>query len=159
VRIPIDDENSWTFRIRWQPHRPLSAEERREFEFGGVDYPELLPGTYLPKANRENNYLIDRSLQRSFCFSGIKGIQEQDIAVVETQGAISNRAREHLGTSDVAIIAMRRKLLRAIRDLQDKKEPYAAQHGEAYKVRPLALSLEREVAFDVGARQWLKAEV
>ena len=38
-------------------------------------------------------------------------------------GPISDRTREHLGTTDLAVIATRRKLLRQVRDLQNVTEP------------------------------------
>ena len=52
-------------------------------------------------------------------------------------GRIPERWREHLGTTDAAIITARRMLLRLARELQDGKEPYAPHHGDAYRVRPI----------------------
>ena len=55
-------------------------------------------------------------------FSGIKGVLVQDHAVVETQGRITDRTKEHLGTSDIAIVAWRRIMLRAAKALRDRSE-------------------------------------
>jgi phthalate 4,5-dioxygenase len=55
--------------------------------------------------------------------SGIDGIVTQDHAVNESQGPIVDRSREHLGTSDVAVIGMRQRMLRAARELQAGIEP------------------------------------
>jgi hypothetical protein len=52
-------------------------------------------------------------------------------------GAIYDRTQEHLATADVAIIAARRRLTEAVRNLQKGIEPYAASHGELYRVRAL----------------------
>ena len=49
--------------------------------------------------------------------SGIRGILTQDHAVSESQGRILDRAKEHLGTSDIAVIAWRRLALWAAREL------------------------------------------
>jgi phthalate 4,5-dioxygenase len=56
---------------------------------------------------------------------------------VESMGPILDRTKEHVGTADLAVIAFRRMLLRLARQLQDGIEPYAARHGDAYRVRSL----------------------
>jgi hypothetical protein len=38
-------------------------------------------------------------------------------------GAVYDRTREHLGTSDKTIIALRRLFLKAVREIQEGKEP------------------------------------
>ena len=92
-----------------------------------------------PVANKSNDYLIDRARQRSDSFTGIRGIREQDLAVQEDQwGTITDRTKEHLGSSDTAVIAMRRLLLRSLDDLARGVEPYSAQHGDVYRVRSSA---------------------
>jgi phenylpropionate dioxygenase-like ring-hydroxylating dioxygenase large terminal subunit len=162
ARIPIDDEHSWFFRIRWNPDRPLPPEEVQSYKSDGVLFPELIPGTFRPKANKDNDYLIDRSNQKFFTYTGIKGIAEQDMAMIESmggQGGIADRTKEHLGTSDTAIIRARRALLLAARDLEAGKEPCAAHHGDFYRVRPVATELRRSVPFDKGAEVWLNAQV
>jgi nitrite reductase/ring-hydroxylating ferredoxin subunit len=159
ARVPIDDERSWFFRIEWNPTRPLTPEELYDFKFGGVVYAEKLPGTFKAKANKENDYLIDRALQRSYNYTGIRGTNEQDQAVVEGMGPIVDRSKEHLGTSDTAIIAMRRKLIRAARDLEAGIEPVAAANPAAYGVRSCGAVLHRDVPFDQGARDRILAEI
>lgn len=153
--VPMDDENCWVFRASWHPNRPLTEAELREYRFGGVMHEEVIPGTFRPRANRSNDYLIDRAMQRSVNFTGIKGIQAQDMAVIESMGPIYDRTKEHLGSSDTAIIALRRRLLSEVRDLARGIEPYAATHGQAYRVRSAALLLDKGVPFDEGARESL----
>jgi nitrite reductase/ring-hydroxylating ferredoxin subunit len=144
--VPIDDEHVWFWAIRWLADRPFSAAERTEWEGAGrvvVD-----PKTWRPLANADNDYLIDREVQRTGTFTGIPGIGEQDLAVTESMGSICDRSQEHLGTTDLAIIAARRRLLDAARQLGQGVEPHAARHPEAYAVRPTAAVLKREVPFD-----------
>ena len=43
--------------------------------------------------------------------TGIRGINTQDFALQEGMGAISDRSKEHLGTTDRAIITLRQMLL------------------------------------------------
>ena len=42
----------------------------------------------------------------------------QDAFAIETQGAIQDRTKEHLGSSDVVIAAVRRTLLKAVQQVQ-----------------------------------------
>ena len=58
-------------------------------------------------------------------------------AMTEGMGPIMDRRKEHLGTSDLAVIAARRILLRMVRELADGVEPFAASHGNLYRVRAL----------------------
>jgi len=153
--VPIDDEHCWVYRASWHPDRPLTEAEIRDYRYGGVMHEEVDPVTFRPRANMRNDYLVDRDVQRTESFSGIKGIQAQDMAMIETMGPICNRAREHLGTSDTAIISMRRRLLRLARELENGDVPHAAIHGEAYRVRSAALLLDRGIPFDEGARERL----
>lgn len=66
----------------------------------------------------------------------------------ESQGAIVDRTKEHLGTSDAAIVRCRRKLLHAARALADGVEPTAALRPDAYRVRAPAVLLPREIPID-----------
>ena len=84
-----------------------------------------------------NDYKIDRKLQRTGNYTGIGPQRTQDVMVNETQGGISDRTKEHLGTTDMAIIAARRKLLRLARELQEGIEPVAAQQGAMYHIRAI----------------------
>ena len=80
-------------------------------------------GAWRPRANRGNNYLQDRQVQRTVSFSGIRGIWAQDRACTEGMGAIMDRSREHLGPSDVTIVQMRRLLLAAAAALREHGTP------------------------------------
>jgi hypothetical protein len=63
--------------------------------------PRVDPTTLLPLANRANDYLIDRAVQKMVNYSGIRGISEQDMAMTQSMGPIYERWNEHLGGSDV----------------------------------------------------------
>ena len=118
IRVPIDDEHSWQYRIRYNPERELNSEELTEYKSLGVDYPELIPGTYISKENSSNDYLINRAAQKNYSYTGITSVTAQDMAVQGDQGgAIMDRTIEHLVSSDVAIIAMRKRLMTAAQNL------------------------------------------
>jgi phenylpropionate dioxygenase-like ring-hydroxylating dioxygenase large terminal subunit len=158
VRVPVDDEHQIYYRIIWHPTRPLTEEELRDARESGVNFPEVLPG-FLPKENRANNYLIDRELQRTASFTGIKSVPAQDWAVQEDQGGpILDRSLEHLVSADSAIITVRQRLLRTLRDLQEGIEPSEPATGAGYRVRPVDIILDRRLEVWEGARQYLEAE-
>jgi phthalate 4,5-dioxygenase oxygenase subunit len=114
--VPIDDEhtNVYNFQYGYDPNVPIDrklAEEDEAFFGRGKD--DLIPGTFRLKRNLSNDFMIDRQLQKTKTFTGIKGINTQDFALQEGMGPIVDRSREHLGTSDRAIIATRQLLLEA----------------------------------------------
>jgi hypothetical protein len=46
-----------------------------------------------------------------------------DAFATETMGSIANRTREHLATTDIAIVAVRRMMLKAVEDVRAGKDP------------------------------------
>jgi phthalate 4,5-dioxygenase len=77
------------------------------------------------KYNPENDYLIDRVAQKGTSYSGIRNFRAQDLMATESAGPIYDRTREHLGSTDVAVIRMHRMLLRAAKGLAAGEEPPA----------------------------------
>ena len=156
---PIDDGRMMGFTVTWHPDRPLSREEIAQIESWTGVHTEVEPRTFQPLRNKDNDYLVDRTLQRSGrSYTGIRGIREQDLAVQESMGTICNRTIEHLGSADLAVIAMRRRLLDAVHALQQRGEiPYEARNSESYKVRSAALVLPRESPWNEGAASALAA--
>jgi phthalate 4,5-dioxygenase len=113
------------------PERPLTAVEVQTRK----NSPEIEPVLYRDVRHAENNYLIDREMQRAQNFTGIQVGRTQDTAMTESMGGIVDRSEEHLGTTDAAVIAARRRLLQMARDLQNGIEPSAALQPESYNVR------------------------
>jgi phthalate 4,5-dioxygenase oxygenase subunit len=116
------------------------------------------PTTWLPNGtgwydrfnidqNMANDYLIDREAQSQWkSYSGIRGIRQQDMAVTESMGAIYDRTREHLGTTDALIIRTRRKLLKVAKDLRDHGIlPPGVDNPELYHMRSGEFLLPRSV--------------
>jgi phenylpropionate dioxygenase-like ring-hydroxylating dioxygenase large terminal subunit len=158
---PIDDEHMLGFTVTWHPDRPLTERELAEIQSWTGVHTEVDPKTFKPVRNKDNEYLLDRALQRSRAsYTGIRGIREEDLAVQESMGPIFDRSSEHLGSADLAVIATRRRLLEAVRSLAERGSvPYEAQHPDAYRVRSAALVLPREVAWDRGAAEAMVARV
>jgi phthalate 4,5-dioxygenase len=158
---PIDDERMQGFTVTWHPDRPLTPGERAQIESWTGVHTEVDPRTFQPLRNKSNDYLVDRALQRSGrSYTGIRGIREEDLAVQEGMGPIYDRTTEHLGSSDLAVIAMRRRLVEAVSALAERGEvPYEARNADSYRVRSAALVLPRDVAWTDGAADALTARV
>ena len=115
--VPIDDQNHWKFVIVFSRKRPLS----REMMLRGRDE---LTADYHMVRNKANRYLQDRQSMKNKSFSGIGyNFQAQDACVIESAGAIQNRTKEHLVTSDKAIVAARKLLLTGIQDVKEGRDP------------------------------------
>jgi phthalate 4,5-dioxygenase oxygenase subunit len=142
------------FTVTWRPDRPLDDEDIRTIESWAGAYAEVDPKTFEPAAHRANDYLLDRERQRSENFTGMRGIREQDMAVQEDQfgGPLADRTKEHLGTSDAGVIALRRRLLNAVLSLRREQEPLEPWRAGAYRVHPTASLIRREISFHELAR-------
>ena len=79
-------------------------------------------GNWRLKADVDNEWLRDRSLEKDKLFLGIYSNPLQDSAVQVTMGAIYDRTREYLGTTDKAIIAFRRIMIQAAKTFRDTGE-------------------------------------
>jgi len=138
IWVPIDDENTMVYNwVYSKTDAPLSDEDRLETGLGNGPA-HVDQTTFRSKANRANDYLIDRSVQRTETFSGIDGINAQDRALQESMGRIVDRSREHLGPADKAIIQARRLLREATR--------IVAAGGEPAGVGPTYYALKAEEA-------------
>jgi hypothetical protein len=101
-------------------------------------------GAWYPRQNAANDYMLDYEAQRTVRFSGVPGGWNQDAAVQESMGAVTDRAREHLGTSDLGIIAARRRFLNeAQTHLSTNEPPTAVRSGKHWNVRPAAAIISR----------------
>jgi phthalate 4,5-dioxygenase oxygenase subunit len=156
---PIDDTQMLGFTVTWHPDRPLTSSERAQIESWMGVHTEVDPSSFVPVRNKGNEYLLDRDLQRSGrSYTGIRGIREEDLAVQEGMGEICDRTTEHLGSADLAVIAMRRRLLEAVHALAESGEPpYEARNAADYGVRSAALVLPRDVPWNEGAAEVLVA--
>jgi phthalate 4,5-dioxygenase len=126
IWVPMDDTHVVNWMVTWHPERPLTPEEiALHIEGKGAHVCDYAPATSDPygdvrtAACRDNDYLMDWEAHRTKMFCGIPGFGVQDQAIQESQGAIVDRTQERLGTSDTAIIQVRRRLMQAARALRD----------------------------------------
>src|SRR5499427_2898593 len=142
IWVPMDDTHLVNWMVTWHPDRPLTREEIAvHVEGKGSHVCEYAPATSEPygdvrtAANRDNDYGMDWDVHRTKMFCGIPGFGVQDQAIQESQGAIVDRTRERLGSSDTAIIHVRRKLLNAAKALRDRGAPAPGRDPESFHVR------------------------
>jgi phthalate 4,5-dioxygenase oxygenase subunit len=154
--VPIDDNHTTVFTFGYRVDQPITKEERQRYESGALFPPRIekasyqLPDgymidTYLPLASRENDYGVDRQMQKTVNYSGIWGVHDQDRALAEnskradrSDPGIIDRSLEHLVSSDKPVTIARRRLIRMAQDLQKGIEPAFHQDPEACAVRAIS---------------------
>jgi phenylpropionate dioxygenase-like ring-hydroxylating dioxygenase large terminal subunit len=158
--VPMDDEHTMTFNLRANQSRQREMTRRAQDAATSDEYRkfverrtaqaqagrQLLPNTtdwygrFRTAANADNDFLIDRDLQRARQgpdgYSGIATVQTQDQAMTNSEGLVYDRSAEHLGTSDTMIIRTRRRLMTAARTFADTGvTPLTVEHPEWYRIR------------------------
>jgi hypothetical protein len=152
VWVPIDDHNCWAWSINFHPDKPLSDEERASMEAGKGIHCEYEPGSYRTKANKDNDYLIDRQAQKEKrSYSGVFGFAVQDSSLQESMGPIQDHAKEKLLPTDRAIVMARRMLYEAATALQPDTEPPAI-NADQQRARAAGVLLPR----DEKPQEWAK---
>ena len=155
MTVPIDDDHTTFWNGQYAPARPLSDDERKRHirtrSQGGYQTPTADPRSrWRPVANRDNDYLLDREAQATKRYSGIPPIKLQDVAMTESMGPVMNRTKEHLGTTDAAIIQMRRVILRSAHALREfGTVPAGVDDPSVFRVRSATAILPR-------ATNWLE---
>jgi phthalate 4,5-dioxygenase len=115
MHVAVDDEHTYWYTFFTSFGGPLDREAMRAQRQQFITLPD-----YIPKAGRHNGWGFNPEEQRSTTFLGMgeEDINVHDQWAVESMGAIQDRTREHLGTSDKVIMANRRMLLKAIEAAQ-----------------------------------------
>ena len=171
IWTPADDEHTHVWRIDYSPVGPLSQENRehamdigRPVEEPWGDDGGFLPnttdwlGAKRPVANRSNDYLLDYEAQRTARFSGVPTIPVQDGAMMEGMGRIVDRTAEHLGTTDAAIIHVRRRLLKEAEELRDRGlVPSGVDTPQLYAKRSALALLPKQANWVEASKDMVKA--
>jgi phthalate 4,5-dioxygenase oxygenase subunit len=129
----------------------MTQADRDYLETGLGAARKLIPGTFAPEVNRTKNYQCDLAAQRRGHAAGIPGINNQDRAMIEAMGPIVDREHEHIGTSDIAVIAARRRLIQLAKDLAAGKELSLPNNPAAFGVRPIDVTTSDTEMDDVVA--------
>jgi hypothetical protein len=120
MHVPIDDRHVFWFSFFTSFDAPLDQETMRAQRLVNTVLPD-----WTPRMGAHNDWGYDAEEQRTRSYLGMG---EQDINVhdqwaCESLGPIADRTREHLGTSDKAIIAYRRLLQRSIDQMEAGARP------------------------------------
>ncbi len=159
--VPIDDENTVIIGVTFHPLHPLTERRPRtpnengyRIRGGVVDMePEdRAPatskpfGAWYPLDTLENDFRIDREIQKNLTYSGIPVFWAQDGGTQLTMGPIYDRTKEHLSNTDSGIIAMRQRVLNAAKALRNEGvTPPGVLNPDWYQVRGAAVELPGNV--------------
>jgi nitrite reductase/ring-hydroxylating ferredoxin subunit len=171
IYVPIDDEHTLHLGLAWNPANQIEQNTPEGLLNAHLpEEPGVLGGIgpmkpeqkgrffarWWPAANRENDFHMDLDAKKSKSFTGIPGVRLQDEAVIWSMGSIMPRYREHLGTADATIIAARRSLLAAAKELQENgTPPPASTKPELYRVRPCETVLPAAADWQEALGDWL----
>jgi len=155
--IPIDDETCWAWSYDYHPMRDLTDTEVQAMNDGHGIHVKLIPGTFIPVQNKDNDYLMDRAAQKAgVSYSGIEGIAMQDASLQESMGPIADRSRENLVSTDNGIIMARHRLKKAVEAVKKGMAPPGTDPA-THRVRSASLVLPPDVAFKDAAKEALMA--
>lgn len=108
--VPIDDHSCYWYTIFTDFSKTVDKKLMREQRESLYQMPD-----YIPKINKSNNYGFSVLEQQTKTYTGMgDDINVHDQWAVESPGPIYDRTKEHLASSDKAIIAYRRMLRSAI---------------------------------------------
>jgi phthalate 4,5-dioxygenase oxygenase subunit len=155
--VPVDDESCIVWCFTHHPTRALTTRELDVMRNGGGIHVQLIPGTFGPVVNKDNDYMIDRAAQRAQrTYSGVAGIAMQDAAIQESMGPLQDRSKGNLVSTDNGVIMARIRL---------RKAALVAQAGGAvdgldpatHAVRSASIVLPEDISFVEAAADALKA--
>ncbi len=128
MHVPVDDTHTYWVSFFTSFDGPLDQQAMRRQRLQGISLPD-----YVPLKGRHNDWGFDPQEQRLRTFLGMgeEDINVHDQWAVESMGAIQDRTREHLGTSDKVIMAHRRAVLKAIDTVREGGIPPMALAPEA----------------------------
>jgi len=161
IWAPIDDEHTWVYNWTYAIDKSISytSQDFEDFEtFAGRGKDATIPGTYFPIRNKANDYLVDRKVQKTQTYTGITGINTQDFALQEGMGAIVDRSREFLGSTDKAIITMRRLMLEATRQVEEGAAPRGSDPASYRDIRPYDAVVPADMDWRVAFKDLLVAK-
>lgn len=127
MHVPVDDTHTYWYSVFTSFEGPVDKEAMRNQRLQAIDLPD-----YTPKSGRHNQWGFDpqEQMTRTYLGMGENDINVHDQWACESMGPIQDRTREHLGTSDKAIMANRRTLLQAIDDVAAGKLPPGLAQAE-----------------------------
>jgi phthalate 4,5-dioxygenase len=116
--VPIDDGSHWKYMLVYNGQGRLDKNL-----FDEVIFKDISPA-FKSSRTAENGYLQDREEMQTATYTGLgRNPFDHDKYAVESQGRIVDRSKEHLSTTDKAIVQMRRQMLKAVDDVLAGRDP------------------------------------
>ena len=120
--LPVDDTRCYWVAVFTSFDKPIDKTLMRDQRLALYTLPD-----YAPRIGKHNQYGFDASEQATKTYTGMGfDINVHDQWAVESPGAIADRTKEHLGTSDKAIMSYRRQLEKAIAAVEQGATPTMA---------------------------------
>jgi phthalate 4,5-dioxygenase oxygenase subunit len=115
--VPIDDVSHWKYLFMFSREHALAP------ELVAKNRAEMTSDHELARTG-DNRYQQDRESMATKSFTGMGfNFQAHDAFATESQGKIQDRTEEHLVSSDKAIIAARKLLLKGMADAGEGRDP------------------------------------
>jgi phthalate 4,5-dioxygenase oxygenase subunit len=157
ITVPMDDTHTMRYSVVVSDHHDGAIIPGRILRDDTTPY---LPNTtdwfgrWRRARNKQNDYLIDRQEQRrGDTYTGLPGVATEDRAMTELMGPILDRSAERLGSTDMAVIRLRRRLIAAAKGLADDSAvPPGVDDPHAYQQRSGGVVLHKD-------DDWLEATV
>jgi hypothetical protein len=148
--VPIDDHSHWKYIFMFSRERPISDNLRNWSRFE-------LNSDYTLTRNSANRYQQDRGSMKTKTFTGMGvNFQAHDKFATESQGRVEDRTAEHLVSSDKAIVAARKLLLAAMKDVEDGREPRHVIRDPKQNRFPHLIVLSEVVPAATDSKQYMK---
>ena len=149
--MPIDDTHHWKYTFVFSREAPLAKtivnRERSEMT---EDYRLL--------RNQANRFMQDRESMKNKTYAGMgHGFQAHDAFATTSQGAIQDRTEEHLVLSHRAIVAARKLMQKAIKDIEEGRDPPHVVRRASENRFPNLLVVSDMISDDSDYKQYTKS--
>ena len=147
--VPISDVQSYWYAMFTSFGDPVDQKRMKEQRLELYELPD-----YVPKKGKHNNYGYNESEQATETFTGMGfDINVHDQWAVESQGAIQDRTREVLASSDVGITEYRKSLMKAIRKHEELK-----RNNPSHREHQLPVAIDVIAPVEDWEKSWLAAD-
>lgn len=154
MAVPVDDENHLFFFGLYAYGHVITDDDPR-VQFGVGDGRIVKEDFARFDGGRETNFGQDRVAMAAGHFSGFtSNLLQEDLVVQVSMGTLVNRANDHLSSADMAIVRMRKMLLKALKNDAEGKFALAPKEPDylAADVWPIELNAPPGVEWRTAAR-------
>ena len=149
--VPIDDTHHWKYTFVFNREAPLAKtivnRERSE-----------ITNEYRLLRNQANRFMQDRESMKNKTYAGMgHGFQAHDAFATTSQGAVQDRTEEHLVLSDRAIVAARKLMQKAIKDIEEGRDPPHEVRSASENRFPNLLVISDMISDDSDYKQYTKS--